>query len=188
MDKEKNTETTSSSEWFDATLVNEKPTRLSGIIFTLLAVIVMLATIAYGGVDSTSIGLLSFLVGIAAILWFADAFFKKQFTFNTNLLQVPILGLIIIGLIQLLPLGSSNLPSDLLSIPASNALSVDSNTTRLALLHLINLSVFFALALVLINTQGRLRKIVFTIIIFGAFMAFIGIIQFLHFCCFFVLF
>ena len=179
MDKDRNIETTSSSEWFDATLVNEKPTRLSGIIFALFSVILIIATIAYGAVDSWSIGFLSLLVGLIAILWLADSFFKKQFTFNTNLLQIPILGLIAIGIIQLIPFGGSNLPSDLLSIPASSTLSVDQNTTRLAVLQLINLFLFFAAALVFINTQGRLRKIVFTIIIFGAVMSFIGIIQFL---------
>ncbi len=179
MDKDRNIETTSSSEWFDATLVNEKPTRLSGIVFAFFIVILVFATIAYGGVDASSTGILSIFVGLITILWLADAFFKKQFSFNTNLLQLPILGVILIGFVQLLPFGDPSIPNDLLSIPVDNSLSLDSNTTRLALVQLVNLLLFFAAALVFVNTQGRLRKIVFAIIIFGSIMAFIGILQFL---------
>jgi hypothetical protein len=39
--------------------------------------------------------------------------------------------------------------------------------------------IYFAASLTFINSQSRLRKMTFTLIIFGAFMAFLGIIQFL---------
>ena len=179
MENEKSIETTNSGEWFDAKIVDEKPTFLSKIIFILLSVIFILATIAYGAVDPWALGLLSVGAGLIAILWLLDSFFKKEFTFSANLLQIPLIGLILIGLIQLLPIASSPVSSDLLSIPASNTLSIDPNTTRMAVILLIVYLIFFSASLTFINSQSRLRKMVFTIITFGSFMAFLGIIQFL---------
>lgn len=179
MENEKSIETSNSSEWFDATLVDGKPTFLSKVIFILLPVIFILATIAYGSVDAWALGLLSVGAGLIMILWLLDSFFKKEFTFSTNLLQLPIIALILIGILQILPIASSPVSSDLLSIPAANTLSIDPNTTRLAVITLIIYLIFFAASLTFIDTQSRMRKMVFTIITFGSFMAFLGIIQFL---------
>lgn len=179
MDKDEIIETTTSSEWFNATKVDEKPTRLSGIIFILLSVITVFATIAYGAVDVWALGFLALGAGLIAILWLIDSFLKKQFSFSNSLLQLPILGLILIGIIQILPLGVSSVSSDLLSIPASGTLSIAPYTTQLAVVLLVIYLIFFATALTFINSQSRLRKMVFTLIVFGSFMAFLGTIQFL---------
>ena len=179
MTKETENELTNSSEWFDATLVAEKPTILSSLIFLMFAITTIFAVVAYGSVDSWAVGFLSIGVGLIAVLWLADSFLAKQFRLSFNVLQLPILGLIAIGLIQLLPLSGLTFPSDLLSIPASSALSIDPNSTRMAVVLLIIYLVFFAASLTFINSQSRLRKITFTIIVFGATMAFIGIIQYL---------
>ena len=113
------------------------------------------------------------------IFWTADAFFKKELHFNSSLLQLPVLGLILIGFIQLLPLRAAAVSSDLLSVPAVNSLSLASYQTRLAVTQLIIYFIFFAAALVFINSRKRLRKVVLTIIIFGSLMAFFGILQWL---------
>lgn len=172
-------ETSKSSEWFDATLVNEKPTRLSGVVFVLLCVMMIFATAAYGSVETWALGLNSLLAGLIAVFWLLDAFVSKEFRFSTNPLQIPLLGLILIGIIQIIPLGNLSLPNDLLSIPAVNTLSLDPNITRLAVIQLVLYFVFLAAALAYVNTQKRLRKMVFFIIVFGAFWAFFGIIQWL---------
>jgi O-antigen ligase len=179
MEKEKSIETSNSSEWFIPEITDEKPTILSGIIFFLFPVIFILATIAYGSVDSWALGLLSLGAGIIAILWFLDSFFKKSFAFNTSIIQLPLIGLILIGIIQILPIASSPVSGDLLSIPATNTLSIDPNTTRMAVIMLLVYLVFFAASLAYINSEKRLKTMVFTVIIFGSFMAFLGIIQFL---------
>jgi O-antigen ligase len=157
----------------------ETPTFLSKIIFLLLPVIFILATIAYGAVDPWALGLMSFGAGLIGVLWLLDCFFKKQFVFSANLIQLPLIGLILIGFIQILPIGSSPVSADLLSLPAANTLSIDPNTTRLAVVQLIIYLVFFAASLTFINSESRLRKMVFTLTIFGSLMAFLGIIQFL---------
>ena len=166
-----------SSEWFDATLVNEKPSRLSGVVFVLLCLIPLLAAIAYGAVDNWALGLLTIGAGVIAVFWILDAWMKGAFRFSANLLQLPLLGLILIGVVQLLPLRSPNVPAELLSVPASGALSLDPYLTRLAVVLLIVYLVFFAAALVYLNNQKRLRRVVFTIIIFAALMSFFGILQ-----------
>ncbi len=165
------------SDWYDATLVNEKTSRLSGVIFFLLCAISIFAVLAFGAVDVWSLGLLSLFVGAAAVLWLADSWTKKEISFNTNRLQIPFLGLITIGLVQLLPLRNLNIPTDLLPVPATQTLSLAPYTTRFAVVQLIIYFVFFALLLTLINNQKRLRQTVLIVIIFAALMAFFGILQ-----------
>jgi O-antigen ligase len=178
MAKENNTNGVSkSSEWFDATIVSEKPSRLSGVVFLLLWFVPIFAAIAYGAVDAWALGLLTIFTGLVAIFWIIDAWMQGEFRFNSSALQLPVLGLILIGLIQLLPLRGANVSAGLLSVPAASALSLDPYLTQLAVVLLIVYFVFFAAALAYINDQKRLRKIVFTIIIFGALMAFFGILQ-----------
>lgn len=178
MEKENKTNGVSkSSEWFDATIVNEKPSRLSKVIFVLLCIIALFSAIAYGAVDIWTLGLLTIFTGVIAIVWLIDAWLKGEFRFSSNALQLPALGLILIGAVQLLPLRGANVSAGLLSVPATSALSLDPYQTRLAVILLIVYFIFFAAALVYINDQKRLRKIVFTIIIFGAAMAFFGILQ-----------
>ncbi len=172
-------ENSNSTEWYNTILVDEKPTRLSGVIFMLLYVMLIFSTIAYGAVETWALGFLSIGACLIALFWLADSFFAQEFRLNTNPLQLPLIGLILIGLIQLLPLRDLHSTNDLLSIPATNSLSVDPNITRLAIIQLLIYLIFLAAGLVCLNSQKRLRKMVFTIIIFGAFWSFFGILQWL---------
>lgn len=172
-------ETTNSSEWFDATLVNEKPSRLSIIIFIMFFVVLIFSTAAYGSVENWALGFNSILVGLIGILWLADSFVAKEFRFNPNLLQIPLICLILIGVIQLLPLGNAGITTEQLSIPPTNSLSLDQNITRLAVVQLIVYLIYFSAVLVFINTQKRLRGTAYLIIVFAAFWSFFGIIQWL---------
>lgn len=177
MKKRRKTETSNSSEWYDATLIDVKPTRLSGFVFLLLCLMLILPTIAYGAVDSWALAILSTGAALIAVLWLADAFINKEFRFSTNLLQLPLIGIILIGLIQLLPLRNLGISNELLPIPADNSLSIDPYTIHLAIANYAIYLVFFAAALTFINNQARLRKMVFVIILFSSTMAFFGIIQ-----------
>lgn len=172
-------EVSKSSEWFDATLVNEKPTRLSGVVFVLLCLMMVFAVAAYGSTETWALALNSIFAGLIAFFWLLDAFVSKEFRFSSNPLQFCLVGLILIGFIQIIPLGSLALPNDLLSTPAANTLSVDPNITRLATIQLLIYLIFFAAAFAHLNTQKRLRRMVFFIIVFGALWAFFGIIQWL---------
>ncbi len=164
-------------EWFDTPTADDEPSRLNSLIFFLLCLIPIFSALAFGAVDTWALGLLSLFSCLIIVFWTADAFFKKELQFSSNLLQLPVLGLILIGLIQLLPLRRADISGDLLSISPVNSLSLASYQTRLAVTQLIIYFIFFAAALVFINKRKRLRKVVLTIIIFGSVMAFFGILQ-----------
>ena len=156
---------------------SEPRSRLSELIFFLLCAIPVFATLAFGANDTWALGLLALFTGLVVIFWTMDAFFKKEIGIKLNLLQIPFLGLIAIGLIQLLPLRSADVTAGLLSIPAVSSLSFDPYQTRLAVVQLIIYFIFFSAAFTFINSRQRLLKTVLTIIIFGSLMAFFGILQ-----------
>ena len=155
---------------------SQRFSRLSGAIFFLLCIILIFATLAYGATETWAFGFISIFTGLIAILWLADAWFQREFRFDTSALQLPILGLILIGLIQLLPLRSPDTAGALTISPVSS-LSINPYATRLAIVQLIIFLVFFAASFTYINSAQRLRKIVTIVIVFGAIMAFFGILQ-----------
>lgn len=143
----------------------------------MICLSLIFSTAAYGAVDSWAFGFLSLFAGLIVIFWIIDAWKNNELLINTNPIQIPLVGIILIGLIQLLPLRSLNFSNDLLSIPAYNSLSLDPYSTTAAIIKYVIFLVIFAASLTFINTPKRLRKIVFTIIIFAALMAFYGILQ-----------
>ncbi|MGI8640496.1 MAG: O-antigen ligase family protein [Pyrinomonadaceae bacterium] len=177
IEKKPEGEISNSAELDDAAIADETPSRLSGFVFFLLCGMPVFSAIAFGAVDTWAFGLLSLFSGFIVIFWLTDAFLKKELRLNLSLLQIPLLGLILIGLIQLLPLRRAAVSGELLSVPAVSSLSLASYQTRLAVAQLIIYFIFLAVALVFINSQKRLQKIVLVIIIFGSMMAFFGILQ-----------
>lgn len=154
----------------------ENRSTLDSLIFFLLAATLVFTVAAFGAVDAWALGFLSVTSGAILILWLADAWRKKEFRFSPTALQLPLFGLLLIGLIQLLPIRSFDNSGDLLSVPAVSALSLDAYATRLFVIQLIVYIIFFAASLAFIGGR-RIRKIVLTMIVFGAFMAFVGILQ-----------
>lgn len=156
---------------------DEKPSRLSRVVFFLLCAQPIFAALAFGAVDVWALGAASLLAGLTAICWLADAFLKREFSFSRSALQIPIAALIVVGAIQLLPLRRSDFTSDLLSIPATASLTLAPYMTRLAIIQLIVYFVFFAAALAFVNNHSRLQKIVSATIVFSSLMAFFGLLQ-----------
>lgn len=150
--------------------------RLSTAIFVLLNVVLILAVVAYGAVETWAFGFLSIAAGLIGALWFIDAFLSRSVRICVSPLQLPIIGLIGIGLFQLLPLGSG-VPADVLSVPASVALSIDPYSTRLFVVQLFILLMFFAASLTYISNADRLRRIVAITVVFSAATAFFGVLQ-----------
>ncbi len=154
----------------------EKTTRFGEIIIVLLCVSLVLSVVAFGTVDSWAQGILCLGATSVGLLWMCDTFFNKEFTFSKNLLQIPVLGLILLGLIQLLPLFRPNV-SDIISVPAVSSVSLDPYSTRLFVIQLIALFIYFAATLMFLNSPKRLKKVVYTIMIFGMFAAIFAILQ-----------
>ena len=134
------------------------------LLFVLILALPMASAIAYGSVDSAALGLIAVITVSMVLLWTGDAFKTAALRYPTDRTLWPIIGLTLIGLVQLLPLGGSTL-------------SLEPYTTRFFVIKLVCYLVFFAAALTFIDDRDRVRKTVFAVIVFGAALAFFGILQ-----------
>jgi len=149
--------------------------RLSGAIIALLCLLPIFTTILFGGVDNITWALVPMVWAVIVALWLVICWQRGGVVLNNTSLQLPLIGLLLLGLIQLLPLGGS--AGEALSIPLSHALSMDPYTTRFLLVRLLVYVLFFAGCLTFINNGSRFRRVVLLIVIFGAVIAFLGIMQ-----------
>ena len=153
-----------------------RSSRLSSAIVVLICVLPIVSAIAYGAVDLAAIGLLSLFGALIALLWMTEAWRLQEFPYSTSWIQLPLFGLLLLGCIQLLPLGSSASAS-LLSVPVSNTISMDPYATRFFVIRLGILFIFFCAAMVFVPQGSRAKRIAAVIVIFGALIAFFGILQ-----------
>lgn len=150
--------------------------RFARAIVVAVCAIPLIATIAFGAVDSWTIGLLSVLVAVIALLWLIDSGVRGEFRYSPSNLQLPVIALILIGCVQLLPLASRD-AEGLLSAPLMQTLSMDPYATRFFLIRLVMCFVFFAAALAYVPGANRQTKIAVIVVTFGTLIAFFGILQ-----------
>ena len=155
----------------------EPRSRLAKVILALVCIVPLLATIAYGAVDSWAIGLLGVIVAVIALIWIADSWMTGEFRFGASLLLLPVFGIIALACIQLLPIAPDSAASAIVSVPVAETLSMDPYATRLFVMRIAILFVFFAAALAYIPGGSRATKIATMIVVFGAFAGFFGILQ-----------
>ena len=160
----------------DPVIIGDGSSRLSSTIFFLLCFLAVFSTIMFGAVDNATWVLISIFWVLIVLLWLSEAWKADGFLFNSSSLQIPLIGFLLIGLIQLLPLGGGD-AGELLAVPVSRALSLDPYSTRLFVIKLTVYAVYFSACLAFINNERRLKKAVYLIVIFGALMAFFGILQ-----------
>jgi O-antigen ligase len=156
---------------------SEASSRLSKAVFFILCSLPIFTTALFGGVDNTTWAIVSVIWVAIIVLWMAESWKAGGLLINAEPLQLPLLGLLLIGIIHLLPFGGSGDASQFLSVPASRALSLDPYATRFFLTKLLVYSVFFAACLTFVNSEGRVKKAAVIIVTFGALMAFFGIMQ-----------
>jgi O-antigen ligase len=148
----------------------------SRFIILTLCVALVLSTLAYGTVHYWSLAVFQAGAALVIFFWVVDAWRSRVLRVSRNALQLPLLGLILVGLFQLLPLGTD---AGALSVGISpvKSLSLDPYVTRLILVQLTALLIYFAAALAFIDSPRRLRVITYTIAIFGFALAIFGMIQ-----------
>lgn len=156
-------------------IIGDESSRLSSAIFFLLCFVPVFSTILFGAVDNTTWIVITLFSLAIVLLWLGEAWKGGGLLVNPSLLQIPVLGLILIGMIQLLPFGAG--AEGLTSVSSSNSLSLDPYATRLFTARLVVYLVFFAACLAYINHERRLKKAVILVIVFGSLMAFFGILQ-----------
>ncbi|HKO62564.1 MAG TPA: O-antigen ligase family protein [Pyrinomonadaceae bacterium] len=152
-----------------------KHTLASRFAFLTICVAIILSALAYGTVHYWALAL--FFLGAVAvvILWVVDSWNLGTIRVSRNILQLPLLGMLVLGIVQLLPLRTSSASG--LPVPFVRSLSLDPYSTRLVLVQTCALFVYFAATLVFTDTPKRLRMLVRTIIIFGFLLAIFGLTQ-----------
>jgi O-antigen ligase len=148
----------------------------SRFLFLNICVAVVLSALAFGTVHYWALALFVLGAALTTVLWMADAWRIGKLRVSKNLLQLPLLGMLALGLIQLLPLRNPS-EAGTLAIPAVTTLSLDPYSTRFVMMQVAALLVYFAATLVFTDTPHRLRLLVRTITIFGFFMAIFGLTQ-----------
>jgi O-antigen ligase len=144
--------------------------------FLIVCLAIILSALAYGTVHYWALAI--FFIGAVSILvlWLIDSWSLGSFRISRNVLQLPLLGMLLLGVFQLLPLRH---PEDVgtHSIPLVSSLSFDPYSTRFILVQTAALLIYFAAVLVFTDTPKRLRLLVRTITVFGFFLAIFGLTQ-----------
>jgi O-antigen ligase len=144
--------------------------------FLIVCLAIILSALAYGTVHYWALAI--FFIGAVSILvlWLIDSWSLGSFRISRNVLQLPLLGMLLLGVFQLLPLRH---PEDVgtHSISLVSSLSFDPYSTRFILVQTAALLIYFAAVLVFTDTPKRLRLLVRTITVFGFFLAIFGLTQ-----------
>jgi O-antigen ligase len=145
----------------------------SRLIFFILCAGVALTALLFGTVHAPTIALFWASAAFLVMLWAADGLWSGALRFSGSSLQLSLIGAILFGLIQIIPLGYTQVAG----VSIVRTLSYDSYQTQLAVWHFAALLVFFAAALAFIDSPQRFRFLVFFITVFGFAFAFFAIIQ-----------
>jgi O-antigen ligase len=150
-------------------------TLASRLAFLTICIAVVLTTLAYGTVHYWAMAAFAISAAGLVCLWCVDGLVLRSVQLSRNALQWPLLGLIVLGLIQLLPF--RNVDNAGLPLVPARTLSLDPYATRLVLVQLTGLLIYFVATLIFTDTPRRLRAIVRAITIFGFLLAMFGLTQ-----------
>ena len=151
-------------------------TLASRFAFLNICVAIVLTALAFGTVHSWSMALFTLGALVTVVLWLLDGLRLGVLRISTNVLQLPMLGLLVLGLIQLLPVRQPG-GGDLLTISGVKSLSLDAYATRMVVIQVAVLLVWFSATLIFTDNPHRLRLLVRTITTFGFFLAVFGLTQ-----------
>ena len=145
-------------------------TLASRFAFLVICVAIVMSALAYGTVHYWALGLFNLGGLTILILWVADGWRLGNVRVSRNLLQLPLLGVILLGVVQMLPLRDA-------SGGVLKTLSFDPYSTKLVVVQLATLLIYFGATLVFVDTPHRLHVLVRTIMIFGFLLAIFGLTQ-----------
>jgi O-antigen ligase len=149
--------------------------RSDTLAFSTLCFVPVFTTLLFGGVDNTT-WIFLFLFSVVLFgLWLFRPVKELDQDRRLNSLFYPILGLLLLGVLQLFPLGG--VPTSSLQLHAVSALSMDPYSTRLFVGRFAVLTVFLLACITYIDSEKRVRYLIWGITVFGALLAFFGILQ-----------
>jgi len=160
----------------DRAVYRIRHTLASRFAFLVICIGIVMSALAYGTVHYWALGLFNLGGLTILVLWVADSWQLGHLRVSRNVLQLPLLGALVLGLVQLLPL--RDVATDTaLALGVSNTLSFDPYATRLVLVQMATLLIYFSATLVFIDTPHRLHVMVRTIMVFGFCLAIFGLTQ-----------
>jgi O-antigen ligase len=157
-------------------VTTRRHTLASRLAFLTICAAVVMTTLVFGTVHAWALAVFAATAAGLVCLWCLDGITLRSVQLNRNGLQFPLLGLIALGLIQLLPLRSAP-DNPGLTLTLSRALTFDPNATQLVVVQLMSLFIYFAATLIFTDSPRRLRALTRTIIIFGFLLAMFGLTQ-----------
>ena len=157
------------------TVYRIRHTLASRFLVLVLCVAIVLSALAYGTVHYWALGVFNLGALTVLCLWVVDGWSLGQLRISKNPLQLPLVAAVLLGLLQLLPLRSPATGN--LDIGLARSLSLDPTSTRLVVVQLGTLLVYFSAVLVFIDTPRRLHLLVRTIMVFGFCLAMLGLTQ-----------
>jgi O-antigen ligase len=152
---------------------------LDKVIAITLLLIIVFAAAAHGVVEPWSVFIFESLTAVLILIWMIKAVADKKLTMVIPQTTWPMLGLILLGLMQSMALsvGSGGIEgSDSAGIRQSLSFNVDS--TRGTMLILCSLLVLSVLTANFLTGATRLRSLVKFMICFGALMGIFGLVQY----------
>src|ERR1044072_4264726 len=150
-------------------------TLASRLAFLTICVAIVLTTLAYGTVHYWALAVFAVsAVGLVAF-WAIDAAVLRSALVPVSRLQWPIIGLILLGAVQLLPLRAYD--DGGLSLSPVRALSLDPYATRLVIIQVTALLIYFVVTTMFLDSPRRLKALVRTVVIFGFVLAAFGLTQ-----------
>jgi O-antigen ligase len=156
----------------------ERPqTFASRFVFLTICVAVVMTTLAFGTVHYWALAVFSLSAVLIVCFGVADAWASRSLRISLSPLQLPLLGLIALAVVQLLPLRAIAPDTAGLPVSPSMALSLDPYATRLFIVQVASLLIYFGATLIFTDTPERLRLLVRTIMIFGFVLAIFGLTQ-----------
>lgn len=150
-------------------------TRLDRIIFVLLIGVLIAATLLYGTVHQPILALFYAATAIIFVLWCIDGLWSGNTRVSRSVLQLPLFALVLYGIVQIIPFGTYTDSDGVEGI--GRTISVYPFATKLTVVHVGALAVFFFLMLAALHSAHRLRRSALVITVFGFAYAFFAILQ-----------
>jgi O-antigen ligase len=150
-------------------------TLASRLAFLVICLAIALTTLAFGTVHNWALAFFCVSAVGLICLWAVDAFVLRSAQIPVNPLQWPLIGMIVLGAVQLLPLRAHDNAG--LQFTSVRSLSLDPYATRMVILQVSMLLVYFLATTIFTDSPLRLRALVRTIAIFGFLLAVFGLTQ-----------
>ncbi|MEK7830427.1 MAG: hypothetical protein AAB401_05030, partial [Acidobacteriota bacterium] len=138
------------------------------IVIGLLVVIVF-ATLAHGVVEPWSVLAFELLAALLVLMWAIKAAIEKQIRLEIPPPLWPVIGLILLGLVQSLAITNA--------AGVRQSLSLDVEATRRTVLALVALLICCVLAATAFKSRERLRRLATFLVLFGGAVGVFGLIQ-----------